>query len=241
MIDVLLLVILAAVTYSVASDGPWGAAITFVSVLLAGLLAMNFFEPLAIFFVKNFMNSYLWQFRWDIIALLGLFAIFVTGFRMLGEKLLPTYAEVNNLLFEFARWGFGLATGYVVMAIILTALHVAPLPRDFMGFTPERKNFFQISAPDRQWLAFTQYVSEKSLSRVNRFGIVPIFDGPSFPRNPSDPNSMQVWSSFPIRYADRREQLASGSGGGAGAPSSAPPAAAPPSSGGGGNAGPAGF
>ena len=229
MIDVMLLVVLGVVTWSVANDGPWGAAITLVSVLLSGFVAMNFFEPLAALLSENVLGDYAWQTRWDIVAFLGLFSAGVFGMRLLAEQLLPTYAEVSPLVYELARWGFGLVTGYTVMAILLTSLHVAPLPREFLGFTPERNNFFQISAPDRQWLALTQYVSETSLKRVLSDGRVPVFDGPEFPRIPTDLNTAQRWSSFPIRYAARRQQFASGQSGAA----SATPAAPPPTSGGG--------
>ena len=47
MIDILMLLILAVVTWCVASEGAWGAGLTFLSVLFAGLFAMNWFEPLA--------------------------------------------------------------------------------------------------------------------------------------------------------------------------------------------------
>lgn len=233
MIDIAILAVIAAVTWCVASDGPWGAAITFVSVILSGLLAMNFFEPVAQFLATSVMNSYEWQHRWDVIVLVGLFAAAVTLLRMLGETLLPTYAEVENLLYEFARWGLGLATGYVVAAILLTALHTAPLPREFMGFTPERNNLFDFAAPDRQWLGFTQYVSEKSLRTSTPMG-TPVFDGPTFPRIPSDLSTNQVWASFPIKYAARRQQFTTGQ---ASSASSLPAAPPPQSTPGGGGAG----
>jgi hypothetical protein len=108
------------------------------------------------------------------------------------------------------------------MAILLTALHVAPLPREFIGFQPERKNLFDFAAPDRQWLALTQYASESSLQTL--YG--PRFDAPRFERIPGDPQTMQAWSSFPIRYAHRRDLLASG--GLTTTTGSAPPGNAPP-------------
>jgi hypothetical protein len=83
------------------------------------------------------------------------------------------------------------------MAFLLTALHTAPLPRNFLGFTPERDNFFNVAAPDREWLGFVQYVSENSLSSSD----LRIFDGPRF-LVPNHEN--QVWPSFIIRYATRR-------------------------------------
>src|SRR5690606_35794892 len=41
MIDIFLIAIVAVVTWCVASEGAWGAALTLFSVVFAGLLAMN--------------------------------------------------------------------------------------------------------------------------------------------------------------------------------------------------------
>lgn len=206
-IDIILLAILAVVTWCVASDGAWSAAFTFLSVLLAGLLAMNFFEPFAAFLENNVSSSPAWSARWDFIALVGLFAGFVFGLRFLTEYVAPTFMNVHPLVYEGGRWAFGLATGWLTMAILLTSLHTAPLPRtvtsasvdEFLGFQAERGNFFGF-APDRQWLGFTQYVSLTSMPSGR------VFDGPHFPAG----DFTGYWPSFPIRYATRREDLTTG-------------------------------
>lgn len=203
MIDILFLAILGIVTWCVASEGAWGAGFIFVSVLLAGLLAMNFFEPLATFLSSNVLTSNAWQQRWDCIALVGLFVGFIFLFREITVRIAPTYMQVQPLVHEISRWGFAALTGYITMAFLMTALHTAPLPREFAGFQPERENLFGVVAPDRQWLGFTQYVSEKSM-RNGALGH--IFDGPEYSL-PQHQN--QIWPTFPIRYASRR---ASGAG-----------------------------
>ncbi len=204
MIDVILLLIMGAVTWCVASEGARGAALTCLCVIFSGLLAMNFFEPLA-----NFLQSSVaggsWGVRWDIVALVGLFAGFVLGLREATDRISPTYVQIQGLLYEIVRWGAGLLTGYVTMAFLLTSLHTAPLPREFIGFRPERNNFLNVAAPDRQWLGFTQYVSEKIFRQGpgNR-----IFDGPQLVvGDPKQPYPNRVWPSFPIRYAHRRQML----------------------------------
>jgi hypothetical protein len=224
MIDIVLIAIVAGVTYFVAQEGPWGAAFTLFSVIIAGLVAMNFFEPLANA-LGNTMG-FAWQTKVDIIALLGIFSLIVFLMRMGTDALMPTYVEVHGLLWDIGRWALGAATGYVVMAIALTALHTAPLPREFAGFTPERGNFFNM-APDRQWLAFVQYVSEKSFSA----GTAQVFDY-SDETTPGTPPGWQ-FATFPIRYAHRREMSA---GGGGFAPAPAPGPVTPVAPGG---AGPA--
>lgn len=228
MIDFILLAIFGGVVWMVSSDGPWSAAIAFVSVLLSGLVAMNYFEPLANFLGSTVATSADWQFRIDIIALLGLFTGGVFLLRAAGEYLLPTYATVDGIVYQAASWGFAVLTGYVVMAVICVSLHVAPLPREFLGFTSERGNLLGL-APDRQWLALTQYVSEGSMRTSDPYGRPVIFDGAFFPADPSDQNSMQVWSSFPIKYATRRQRA--GTGGGTSQSSSATPPPPPVSSG----------
>jgi hypothetical protein len=237
MIDLLLIVIFAGVTWAVAGEGPWGAVLVLISVILSGLLAMNLFEPTAEF-LQGMLGSYEWQHRWDIVAFLGLFSLGVWGLREATDRIMPTTLEVAGLVYE-SRWIFGAATGYAMVAILLTALHTAPLGREFIGFKPERSNVFDAVAPDRQWMGFTQYVSE-NVFRSGSTG--PIFDGAEFPRIPEDPNTVQVWSSFPIRYAQRRELFAGSMPGTAGpaAATSGPPTSAPPPTtpmGGGGSSG----
>lgn len=222
MIDILMLLILAVVTWCVASEGAWGAGLTFLSVLFAGLFAMNWFEPLA----DNLSGMAPgWAFHWDIVALLGLFTGFIFLFRFLTDSLMPTYVEVQPLVYNLARWGIAAATGYIVVAVLMTSLHTAPLPRSFMGFDPGpgRKQFFGLG-PDIQWLALTQYISEKSLSKPHG----PVFDSVAFERIPGQQATLQNWSSFPIRYATRRESFMAG--GAAAAAPAAPPSNTPPQS-----------
>ena len=203
MIEVLLLIILAAVTYTVAGEGAWGAAVTCISVILAGLIAMNFFEPIC----NSLLGSdYYWQARLDLVVLVGLFAAAVAGIRAGADYLSPTYIGVHRMLHEGARWGCGLLTGYITMAFLLTALHTAALDREFIGFKAERANFFGLS-PDRQWLGFTQWTTERVFCKSP----ARIFDGPVIVLGEPGAVPNNVWPSFPIRYATRRER-------GAGAP-----------------------
>ena len=215
-IDFLLLLVFGAVTWSVASEGAWGGALILLSVLFAGLLAMNFFEPLAAFLERNVSASPNWRLRWDMIALVGLFGLFVFLLRTATDHLSPTFIPLHPTLYVGARWSCAALTGYITMAFLLTALHTAPLPREFIGFRPERDNFLNLCAPDRQWLGFTQYVSEKSFAHG---GNQPrIFDAP-YQVHGDMVN--RYWPSFPIRYATRRERptwstISSGRGGSGG-------------------------
>jgi hypothetical protein len=214
MIDVALLLIFALVVWNVSAEGAWGAVAVFFSVLFAGLIAMDYFEPVADLLQSAFGSD--WANRVDFIALVGLFAIGVFALRFMSEKLVPSFISVHQRVYDVCRWVFAVGTGYVTIAFLLTALHTAPLPREFLGFTPERNNFFGMLSPDRDWLGFVQYVSEKSMpsSEEGR-----VFDGSRF-RLPGHDN--EVWPTFIFRYASRRESYGSG-----GVPAIAPPTEAP--------------
>jgi len=202
MIDLVLLAILAGITWVVASEGFAGAIQTAIICIISGLLAMNFFEPMAEMLQGALPASFS---NWaDTVALIGIYAVVVTLMRLAVERLAPGFPDAKKPMFEGGRWLGAFIAGYVTMAFLLTALHTAPVPRNYMGFTPERANLFEIVAPDRQWLGFTQYASEKSL---RKWGRPNIFDGPQMTLGSS---ANQVWPSFPIRYATRRENLTAG-------------------------------
>lgn len=206
LIDALFLLCLAAITWCVASEGPWGAGMTLIIVIVSGLLAMNFFEPFASRIQGSATIHSNWGQRVDFIALVGLFALFVFLLRMAAEYYQPTFMEVNALVYDLGRWAFALLTGYVACSFLLAAFHTAPLPPDALGFTPEvarRRGPVSKLAPDMQWLGFTQYVSEKVLKR----GDLRVFDGPKFELG-DYPNDR--WAAYPIRYAARRRAIAAG-------------------------------
>ncbi len=194
---IILVLIVAIVTWCVASEGAFGAGLTLLCVVFAGLLAMNFFEPVAGLLdgFGTWMRDYS-----DFTALVGLFALFAFLGRLACDSIAPMEIEYDARIYNAGRWLFALATGYVTMAILLTAVHTAPLPREFLGFSPERNNLFDVDAPDRRWLGFTQHVSEKILATGS------IFDGPRFPMPET---TQQIWPSFPIRYATKRQDYAS--------------------------------
>lgn len=196
----ILVLILGVVTWCVASEGAWGAVLTFLSVLFAGLLTMNFFEPLA-GLIEDRGGDFLAPYA-DLLAYLGLFALFTFLARAATDTLSPTDLRMDGRVYQATRWLFAAATGYTTMAILLTAVHTAPLPREFIGFRPEANNLFDTAAPDREWLGFTQRVSERILSTGA------IFDGAQWDV-PGTPQ--KVWPSFPIRYATLRDELATGS------------------------------
>jgi hypothetical protein len=210
MIDILCLAVIAAVVYFVSNEGTWGALHTLLCVLFSALIATNFFEQVA-----AVLDGVLPQYRhfMDVTALVGLFIASVFALRMGSEHLVQLYIQLPSSIDLGGKWLFSAATGYLTMAFLLMALHTAPLPREFLGFKPERNNFFGM-APDRQWLGFMQHVTEKPygwfvfLDTDTKQMVPHAFDG-KYERlgdkTSSFPNT--IWPSFPIRYASLRQRL----------------------------------
>jgi hypothetical protein len=205
--DVVCLALVAWVSFRIADEGAFGAVVAFLTVLFAGLFAMNAFEPLAEWLGLHVSGSVSWQSRWDLFSLLGLFAGGIFVLRIITERLAPARIPIPQIVELPLRWIAGVLTGYLTLAILLTALHVAPLPRlvtkdkvhEALGFQAERAMFFG-QAPDRQWLRFNQWISLHALNRGDSWRL---FDGPVYHAG----GEHGRWPSFPLRYADRRDRL----------------------------------
>ncbi|QDT65891.1 CvpA family protein [Calycomorphotria hydatis] len=212
-IDLILVAIFLGVTWCVASGGASEAAMTYFTVLFAGIISMNYFEPLA-----QFLDSMSVQlkYRSDMIAMLLIFGGLVFGGRALSETLAPRFIHVHGYAHEAVRWLCASATGFVTIGVLLTALHTAPMPLAPLGFRPGGNNIFDAVAPDRYWLGFTQYITEKPFSRrrfINGEVSTHLFDGRTaadwgVPADAVDrPPHQIVMPSFIIRYRDRRQML----------------------------------
>lgn len=210
MIDILCLAVIGATAYFVSNEGAWGAVHSFLCVLLSALIATNYFEQVATI-LEGLSPGY--RHFMDVIALVGLFIGCVFALRLGSEHLVQVYIGLPSAMDTAGKWLFGAATGYLTMAFLLMALHTAPFPREFLGFKPERPNCFGM-APDRQWIGFMQYVTEKPYGWYvfqdpdTKQPIAHAFDGKYEllgDKKASYPNT--IWPSFPIRYAMRRDRL----------------------------------
>jgi len=193
MIIALMLVVFAVCMAFVFNEGMWGAAITFVNVLLAAVLATNLFEPLA-----NWLESMMpgLTYLWDFVAVWLSFALCLVILRLVTDLIsrhrvkFKKPVDIGGGIF-FAAW-----TGWLMMQFTLFTLHLAPLSRNFMGFQekPETRMFFDL-APDRIWLSFIHAQSA----------------GGALARTPpaTDPNAhvFDPQGEFILKYAARRKQF----------------------------------
>ena len=153
-ISIILAIILLACVASLFGDGLWSNAIRLVNVILAALLSMNYFEPLATYFDSQ-MPSY--TFMWDFLSLWLLFVIFSIILKVLTDSISHVKVKFLKIVDQIGGLVLSFWIGWVMICFTLTTLHTAPLSHDFAGFAVDKdERMFLGTGPDRLWLAFTQ-------------------------------------------------------------------------------------
>jgi hypothetical protein len=148
-----IVVIILGLTYALTSEGLWGSALMFFNVVFAGMIAFNFYEPLAALLDKTGIN---WGFS-DTLCLLVLFVVALVALRLTTETLAPAMVRFPMPIYHAGRLIFGLAGACVTMAILLVAYECAPVHKKlFTAFEYDAKPPFGAGL-DHQWLGFFQH------------------------------------------------------------------------------------
>ena len=162
-VTIALLVIFVACVAVTYTEGLWSNAIRLVNVLIAALLATNFFEPVARF-LEGFMPDY--KYYWDFPALWVLFAVFMMLMQTATNQVSQVKVRFLKVADQVGGGVFAVLTGWVVVCFTLMTFHAAPLAKNFLveSFQPRQQMFFGL-APDRKWIAFTRAMSRGPLAR----------------------------------------------------------------------------
>ncbi|MBX6312033.1 MAG: CvpA family protein, partial [Isosphaeraceae bacterium] len=157
-IDVAMVVLIVGMTYALMSEGLWGAALMFFNVLFAGLIAFNFYEPLAALLAQNVeaLSGFA-----DTLCLMALFIVSVLVLRLTTESLAPTMIRFPTPVYHLGRLVFGFLASAVTMAILLLAFETAPVHKKIFGVID-----YAYAPPfkwglDHKWLAFFQFTTGK--------------------------------------------------------------------------------
>ena len=165
-LTILMLVIFAACVGTLWAEGMWGNAVRLINVVIAALLATNYFEPVADWIQGQgdwFLSA---TYLWDFLALWGLFVIFMVVFRAFTDLL--SRVKVRFLTIADTAGGifFSVWVGWVMVCFTTFSLHLAPLDRVCLGDSFKPENKMLMWGPDRQWAAFVQKVSRGPFSRT---------------------------------------------------------------------------
>src|SRR3954452_23137918 len=105
-INLLVALLILGMTYALSSEGLWGAALMFFNVLFGGLIAFNFYEPLARLIDSTGIG---WGFS-DALSMLGIFCLSVMLLRMTTETLAPAMVRFPMPVYHAGRLLFALGT-----------------------------------------------------------------------------------------------------------------------------------
>ena len=154
-IDLVMAFLFLLLTYALSSEGLWGAALMFFNVVFGGLIAFNFYEPLAKLIDSTGIG---WGFS-DTLSLLSIFCVSVMLLRMTTETLAPAMVRFPVPIYQAGRLFFALATSLVTMAILVLAFHTAPVHKKIFGAIDYKyKPPFGMGL-DHQWLGFFQFTT----------------------------------------------------------------------------------
>src|SRR5262249_28743217 len=101
--NLLIVLLIAGLTYALTSEGLWGSALMCFNVLFAGMIAFIFYEPLAVLLDKTGIN---WGFS-DTLCLLVLFGVSVVALRLITESLAPAMVRFPTPIYHAGRLIFG--------------------------------------------------------------------------------------------------------------------------------------
>jgi uncharacterized membrane protein required for colicin V production len=167
-LPLLMIVILAACIGVLFYEGLWSNVVRLVNVVTSGLVAMNFFEPLARWIETwgEFFESA--TYFWDFISLWVLFGLSMIVLRLATDSISRVKVRFLKVADRAGSAILAIIIGWVMVCFVMATLHAAPLCPNFLfgGFDPSRRML--MVGPDRQWLGFVQHVSKGPFARSEK-------------------------------------------------------------------------
>jgi hypothetical protein len=155
MLAFLTVVLMAGVACAFWRQGLLAAVTMCVNVVVAGLVAFNFWEPLADLLEPHLAGTALAGYE-DGLCLVALFCLALGLLRLALYLLVPRPPAYPPALQRGGAVAFGLATGYLVAGFLLCVLQTLPWEEHFLSFDdPGRPAgaLRQVLPADRAWLA----------------------------------------------------------------------------------------
>jgi hypothetical protein len=192
----ILLIAFAIVAGLSARQGLWSSAINVVNITMAGLIATNYFEPLA-----KLADSSGTNYMMDSIMLWAVFALSFIIFRLITQMLSDHDVHFIKPVDLAGRAVLGIWAGWVFVCFAAFAMVTAPIGAQPLSSweSPEAKSFLVLS-PEKMWMAFAQSRSMGALSNSNSGALL----------HPADAQTgAQVFDSlgeFSYKYYARRKK-----------------------------------
>jgi uncharacterized membrane protein required for colicin V production len=164
----LTVILMLVVAYAFWRQGVLPAFVMAVNVLLAGLIAFNFFEPIAAELDPMLAGSFVHKYE-DSLCLIFLFCLTLVFLRWATNGLMHSVLEYHPILQQGGAVLFGLLAGYLVAGFLLCVAQTLPMDANFLQFEAKidtrsaGAKIRHVLPADRVWLALMHRASLQSL------------------------------------------------------------------------------
>jgi hypothetical protein len=144
-------------------EGLWNNTITFINILVSGLVAFSFYQPLSIYLDEMLEGEF--TYALDFVTIWGLFVITMLVGRLLTGLASDTRLRFKNPIDPVGGPLVALLASWTLAAFVMATLHTSPMPKDAFGGGLLRSNDDVASAsalmsPDLGWLRFVERVTK---------------------------------------------------------------------------------
>jgi uncharacterized membrane protein required for colicin V production len=171
MLTFLTIVIMLLLGYLFLIQGLATAMTMFCNVVLAGLIAFNFWEPLADLLDPPLSRSFFAGYE-DAISLTALFGVSFAVLRLATNTLSRTINDFHPVAQLAGGAFFGMATGYLLTGFLVCIFQTLPWHEKFWSYEPNwqanQSGLDSVLPPDRVWLSMMHRAGETAFSRGER-------------------------------------------------------------------------
>jgi uncharacterized membrane protein required for colicin V production len=207
MLEMFSVLLMLVVAYAHFREGIFTAFTTLINVIFSGLVAFNFWEPLADLLDPLFRKTILEGME-DFLVFMFLFCVALGMLRLVTNNLANRILDIPPAANQWGGAAIGLVTGYFTAGFFLCLLQTLPWHDHFLGFQSRSENeagLRRYLPPDRIWLSLVRGVGVGSLARAETYpeGEAAVDRFPTF-----DPaGTFELRYSRYRRYADHRFAL----------------------------------
>ncbi len=142
-----------------AKGGLWDNLWAWINVILAGLLATHYFEPLAEWLSSGSTKDYHWY--WDQLSFWFIYCVAYSMLRMFCEAFSPTRIKFRVPVEMAGKAVFALLTGWTLMCISAFSLHMSVTEMTAWGGAfMEKPDDETLFGSDVLWMAFAHKMSD---------------------------------------------------------------------------------
>ena len=179
-LDLVVVILIAGMTYALMSEGLWGAALMFFNTLFATMITLNCYEPFAQLIGTNI--SFFSGFA-DAFCILVIFTVSLLILRLITEAMAPSMVRFPSAVYHIGRILFAFAGSLLTIGVLLLALDASPVHKKILGSVDYKYKPFFGTRFDKEILALFQYSTGQIFTRqgdkrdpFDQYGNARVFD-----------------------------------------------------------------